>query len=308
MNREAFGKVVASLRRDRFSFQTGRVWSQQELADQVGLTQRIVSKIERGQQVRLDGEILRGLADAFNLSTMERGEFFAMASEVNGYETVRRDQCLGVADGVCCGEVFGQVWMMLETVQAPAMVIDSFGDIVGMNRNMVAFYNINMDILQAKKSADGRINTLELMVMGNVELIRRVLGDDWRSVALGFLHQWRYMTMRHRHTTRYENIFAELSSLPEFRALWALANDSIGPLHDCSLLRNYNFRHGVWGPVSYTTMTNSTLCAYGRLHHSVLVPRDPSTSALFQKLAVQHKGVIPFMPWPNVVFTEGEGG
>lgn len=304
MNRVAFGKVVASLRRDRFNFETGRAWRQKDLADRVGLTQRIVSKIERGQQVKLDGGLLQGLADAFNLSSLERSEFFAMASEVNGYETIRRGRCSGEADGVCCGEVFGQVCGMLESVQAPALVMDSFGDIVGMNRCMVAFYNIDTDVLQAKKISDGRVNCLELMVMGDSASVREVLGGNWRSVVFGFLQQWRFMTLRHRHTSRYESIFAVLSNLPEFRAMWAMENESVNSLHDCSLLRNYAYQHGLWGPVAYTVLTNSTFCAYGKLHQSVLVPRDPSTSSLFQKLASHHKGLLPIMPWPNSVSEE----
>lgn len=191
MDREAFGKIVAAMRKDRFSYETGRVWSQQDLADSVGLTQRIISRIERGQQSRLDEVLLQGLAKAFNLSSMERNEFFAMASEVNGDEIVRADLCSGQSYGLCCGEIFGKVCTMLESVQSPAFLMDSFGDIVGMNRCLMAFYNISMIDLQTKKNSDRRLNCLEMMMVDDSTSIRQVLGDKWRSIAFDFMQWWR---------------------------------------------------------------------------------------------------------------------
>lgn len=303
MNREAFGKIVAAMRKDRYSFETGRVWSQQDLADSVGLTQRIISRIERGKQSRLDGELLQRLAKAFNLSSMERNEFFAMASEVNGDEVVRSDLCSGESDGLCCGEVFGKVWNMLESVQSPAFLMDSFGDVVGINRCLMAFYNINTIDLQARKSSGRRLNCLEMMMVDDSTSIRQVLGGKWRSIALDFMQQWRVMTLRHRHTSRYKDLFTMLSNIPEFRLMWAVENGSADVLHDCSYLRNCTYRHGLHGLVNYTVFANSTLCVYGELYLSVMVARDVVTSALFQKLANQNKGLFAITPWPNVGLT-----
>ena len=61
MEHETFGKIVAALRREQIDFATGRRWSQQKLADETGLTKRIVSKIERGRQARLEGVVLQEL-------------------------------------------------------------------------------------------------------------------------------------------------------------------------------------------------------------------------------------------------------
>ena len=57
----AFGKVVAALRKEQIRLANGHNWSQRDLADETGLTTRIIGKIERGEQARLDGDILNSL-------------------------------------------------------------------------------------------------------------------------------------------------------------------------------------------------------------------------------------------------------
>ena len=300
MNRETFGKIVAAMRKDLYSFSTGRGWSQQDLADNMGLTQRIISRIERGKQSRLDGEMLQRLARAFNLSSMERSEFFAMASEVNGDEIVRAGLCSGQSDGLCCGEVFGNVWGILESIQSPAFLMDSFGDVVGLNRCLMAFYNIDMIDLQAKNSFAQRLNFLEMMMLDDSTSVRQVLGDRWYPITLDFMRRWRVMTLRYRHTSRYETLFATLSNIPGFRLMWATDNTPADALHDCSSLRSCTYKHALYGPVDYTVFANFTLCVYGELYLSVMVARNFATSGLFQELANQNKGVFAALPWPNI--------
>ena len=93
MEHQAFGKIVAALRKEQINFTNGNRWNQTDLAEETGLTPSLVGRIERGQQARLDGEILTQLARAFNLTSLERREFFAMASEVTDKEIVRTDLC-----------------------------------------------------------------------------------------------------------------------------------------------------------------------------------------------------------------------
>ena len=108
MEHKAFGQIVTALRKEQIDFASGHSWSQHRLADETGLTLRIVGKIERGEQARLDREILEGLAQAFQLTSFERREFFAMASEVADASLVRA--ALGSE------EVFRQVWALLDSL------------------------------------------------------------------------------------------------------------------------------------------------------------------------------------------------
>jgi len=289
VDRETFGRLVAALRKEQFDYQKGRSWSQQELADRTGLTQRIVSKIEVGKQAKIDGVILGGLADAFCLTSLERSEFFAMASEIGDGQIVRSD----LSDE----EVFAQMWASLSNLHAPAMLVDSFGDVLGVNRSLTAFHNLRAVELQARTNTDAGVNILS-MLLADAGL-RQVLGNGWRRVALGCMRQWRVTTLRHRHNHRFEGLFESLSVLPAFRTLWIARGDSEEVFFDSVHLRSSTYRHAAHGLVSYSVFTSIGLCSCGEFYLSVFVPQDSATATLFQELGSQNKGPLPLMPWPT---------
>ena len=290
MEHETFGRIVAALRKEQINLSNGHSWSQQDLADETGLTQRIVSKIERGRQARLDGGILRELARAFNLTSLERREFFAMASEVADSEIVRTD--------LCNEEVFAQVWALLDALCAPAFLLDPFADVVGVNRALLAFHNISIAELQSFKTTAVGINNLALLLASDTPL-RRVLGHGWRPIALANVQQWRVATLRYRHTPRFQQLFASLSTYPDFRMLWAAGSDSEHVIEDCSRLRRCIYNHSVHGAVAYTVFTNVSLSAFGEIYLCSFVPQDLATAVLFQELAGENNHALPLTPWPN---------
>ena len=276
MEHETFGKIVAALRKEQVDIASGYRWSQQKLADETGLTRRIVGKIERGRQARLDGETLRTLAVALDLTSLERLEFFAMASEVADRDVVRAD--------LCNEEVLAQVWALLDALFAPAFLTDPFADIVGVNRALLAFHDISIAELNAAKTTAAGVNNLALLLATDAPL-RKVLGHGWQPIALANVQQWRVMTLRYRHTPRFQQLFSVLSAYPDFRMLWAAGDDHERAIEDCSRLRSYVYTHGVHGPVAYTVFTNTSISGYGNLYLSTFVPQNRVTTALFQELA-----------------------
>lgn len=291
MNRETFGKIISALRKEQFDYQKGRSWSQQDLADRTGLTQRILSRIEKGKQAKIDGEVLAGLADAIGLTSLERSEFFAMASEIGDGQTVRPD--------LNDDEVFGQMWASLSNLHAPALLADSFGDVLGVNRSLTAFHNLRVIDLQAKINTDAGVNVLS-MLMADVEL-KQVLGNGWSSIAMACMRQWRITTLRYRHTRRFERLFESLSALPDFRMLWAVGSNFEGVFYDSVHLRSSTYRHATHGLVAYSVFTSSGLSSNGEFFLSVFVPQDLATAILFQDLGSQNKGPLPLMPWSSGV-------
>ena len=290
MEHATFGKIVAALRREQINFSNGHNWSQQDLADETRLTQRIVSKIERGRQAQLDGEVLQKLARAFNLTSLERREFFAMASDVNGSGIVRAD--------LCDDEVFEQVWSLLKALCVPAFLTDPLGDIIGVNRSLLAFHNISMTKLHSMRSTAAGVNNLSLILSAQTPL-REALGSAWQSIALANVQQWRVTTLRYRHTRRYEKLFTALSMNPDFRMLWVVGNDHERAMDDCSRLRSYTYKHGVHGLVAYTVFVNISLSTFGELFLSAFVPQDDATVDLFKELASKNKNALSLAHWPN---------
>ena len=294
MDRKMFGRVVAALRREQIDFASGGSWSQRKLADETGLTTRIVGKIERGAQMRLDRGTLRELARAFKLTSLERREFFAMTSEIADEEIVRED--------LDHHDVFAKVWTLLSTLCTPAFLMDPYGDLVGVNRAVLAFHDLNWAQCNAARTTAGGANVLTLLLAPDAPL-RRVLGHGWYSIALANMRQWRVTTLRYRHTTRFRRLFGVLSGFPDFQTLWAASR---GRAEDeYSRLRSHYYTHSVHGPVTYAVFTNISLSAYGDLYLSTLVPQDRGTVALFQRLSDKSNRALAVMPWPDPTMQAG---
>jgi len=285
---KAFGQIVTALRKQQIDFARAYSWSRHRLADETGLTVRIVGKIERGEQARLDGEILEGLAQAFHLTSFKRRESFAMAGEVADAGLVR--QALGIK------EVFAQVWSLLETICAPAFLMDPFADIIGVNRALFAFHDLNLSQLKTARATAAGANNIVFLLAPDGRL-RQVLGRGWRPIALANVQQCRAMTMRYLHTSRFRQILIALASYPDFLGLWEDSHED--GYDDCSRLRSYSCLHGAHGPVAYTVFTNRGLSAFGELYLSTYVPQDLVTTALFQNLAGENGQALTLAPLPN---------
>lgn len=283
-----FGKVVAALRKEQIDFESGYNWSQERLAEETGLTTRIVGKIERGSQVRLDKATLQELAQAFKLTTLERREFFAMASEISDELIARSDLNHRV--------VFAKLWGTLGTLCTPAFLMDSFGDLVGANRAVLVFHRLNWAQFDAVRCSTGNVNILSLLLAPDTP-IRHMLGAGWTSIARANVLQWRVMTLRYRHTARFRDLFSTLSAYPDFQMLWAASRKR--DEDDNSRLRSHFYRHGIYGPVAYSVFTNISLSNCGDLYLATFVPRNRDTGVVFQNLAEGHHRPLALMPWPN---------
>ena len=288
MEHETFGKIVAALRKEQIDFATGRRWSQQKLAEETGLTKRIVSKIERGRQARLEGEILQELARAFELTSLERREFFALASQSADRAVVRAD--------LDHREVFERAWASLNALGLPAFLMDTYANVVGVNREMIAFHGCNMAQINAAKASAEGVNLLGLLFAPDAPL-RRVLGNGWHSIALTVMRQWRAMTIRYRHTEQFQQLYSALAAFPDFPIFWSASRERLQDVN--SRLRSHVYTHRVHGPVGYTVFTDVSLSDHGDLYLSTYVPQDLGTIQLFQQLAGTNHPALPLASWPN---------
>ena len=287
MEHEIFGKIVAALRKDQIDFATGRRWSQQKLADETGLTKRIVSKIERGRQARLEGEVLQKLAGAFELTSLERREFFALASQAADRAIVRAD--------LDHREVFERAWASLSTLGLPAFLMDTFGNVVGINRAMIAFHGCNMAQINAAKASAEGVNLLGMLFAPDAPL-RRVLGNGWHSNAMTEMRHWRAMTLRYRHTEQFQKLYIALAAFPDFPIFWSASRERLQDVN--SRLHSHVYTHGVHGPVGYTVFTDVSLSDHGDLYLCTYVPQDRGTIELFQQLAETNQHALPMASWP----------
>ncbi len=187
---------------------------------------------------------------------------------------------------------------LLKALCVPAFLTDPLGDIIGVNRSLLAFHNISMTKLHSMRSTAAGVNNLSLILSAQTPL-REALGSAWQSIALANVQQWRVTTLRYRHTRRYEKLFTALSMNPDFRMLWVVGNDHERAMDDCSRLRSYTYKHGVHGLVAYTVFVNISLSTFGELFLSAFVPQDDATVDLFKELASKNKNALSLAHWPN---------
>ena len=284
-NGKCSGKVLPTAE-GADGFQTAATSGEgKRLADETaGSTTRIrgakkteTRKKKKSRGARSVGQSLsRSWRGASRLTSLERREFFSMASEITDEAIVR--------DDLSHQEVFAQVWATLGTLCTPAFLMDSFGDLVGANRAVLDFHKLNWSQFNAARCSAGNVNILSLLLAPDAP-IRRVLGSGWHAIALANMRQWRVMTLRYRHTNRFRNLFTTLSAYPDFQMLWAASRRRVED--DNSRLRSHFYTHGVYGPVAYTVFTNISLSANGDLYLATFVPQNRDTGAVFQNWRIR---------------------
>ncbi len=112
--------------------------------------------------------------------------------------------------------------------------------------------------------------------------MRHSMQAGWRMLALRNLHQFRAMTLRHRHTTRWHDLMAQLRTLPDFSAYWE--ETRFGQADIYSRLRQHHYVHPRVGEVRYAVMANTVYRPVVHHHLTALLPLDEHTFAVFAAL------------------------
>src|SRR5215212_3464983 len=117
MKRREFGKLVAALRQDMG-------WSQFELAEFSQLDNAVISQIERGVKKFFEPSLLFCLANAFQLTTMERREFIFAASGLDEDQIVRQPSVTMTTDGFNATKILERMIDLTGQMRLPAYVVD----------------------------------------------------------------------------------------------------------------------------------------------------------------------------------------
>ncbi len=58
MKRKKFGNLLAALRQEKFDPATGSRWNQKKLAEEAGVSARVVATLEQGTKTKLETDML----------------------------------------------------------------------------------------------------------------------------------------------------------------------------------------------------------------------------------------------------------
>jgi hypothetical protein len=104
----------------------------------------------------------------------------------------------------------------------------------------------------------------------------------WKWVAQSNLHQFRAMALRHRHTTRWHELMAQLHMLPDFSAYWEETH--FDQMDVYSRLRQHYYVHPRVGELRYAVMVNTVYRPVVHRHLTALLPLDDHTFGVFAAL------------------------
>src|SRR5512145_426690 len=135
MNRQEFGELVAALRQDMG-------WTQFQLSEYSDVDHAVISQIERGVKKFFEPELLFCLANAFQLTTLERREFILAASGLDEKQSVRQPAAGVATDVFNVRKLLDRMIRLTAEIRLPAFLCDVYNDVVAANHMMLAFYDV----------------------------------------------------------------------------------------------------------------------------------------------------------------------
>jgi transcriptional regulator with XRE-family HTH domain len=291
VDRTEFGRLVAALRREQRD-EYYREWTQQRLGAETGLGKAVIGKIEQGKRSILDEETLVCLANALNLNSVERSQFYLAAIGIDSVQLVRERRRPA--------EALDDLMRVLERIRLPASTIDSYGDSVAINLSMMRLIGVSPEALARARSIPAGFNIMRFFFAP--ESPSGFLGGQWATAASRHVQFFRSITLRQRFSDYFQVCFGQLRHYPLFRQYWqqaALEESRDVPFHG----ERYAYCHENLGTLDYLHATTTALTAAGELHLVVLIPLDQATTVAFSGLASEG-GTTTYRlaPWPEKKF------
>ncbi len=288
MTKEDFGRLVTALRKENIDMAVGKVWTQKTLAQRSNLAERTIGQIEQGTKMGLDPQLLAQLANALNLTSLERKAFHAAAAEV--------DIDLTFSIKKTPAEVLDELLLETRNVRTPAFIYDSYYNVIAANSIMRALSFATDELLETGHDTPAGFNLLRYYFAPESPY-RDLLGPGWSKFAIRTVQHFRASSLRYRHTERFVAIFKDLCRYPLFQDFWVRTKYADEDIYYS--WEGVNYHHPELGPVNFIVTEVATLTGEETLFFITYVPRDRETSKAFEDLG-QRKGtnMHRLMPWP----------
>lgn len=292
MNRKHFGQLIATLRQDLG-------WTQSQLAEFAEVDDAVVSQIERGVKKFFEPELLFCVANALQLTTLERREFFLAASGLDQKQIVRQPSMATATDVFNARKIMDKLIELTGQVRLPAFLSDVYGDAIAANQIILSFFLIPPAILETAPYMLGGYNTIRVN-FGKESVVRNHIESNWDGYALSSMRSFREHSLRYRAQPYFKHLmetFRNPVEFPLFDRYWKMVSSVE---QDKEINTDYfTFQHDQFGNVKYAASLTVTITSFGELFLIQYLPLDEHTSQTFERIAKEAgQAVIRLAPWP----------
>ena len=293
MKRNDFGELVAALRQDLG-------WTQSHLAESADIVDAVISQIERGVKRYFDPELLFKLANAFQLTTLERREFLLAATGLDQKEMVRQPSAGMQTDVFSARKTLDKMIQLTGQVRLPAFLWDVYGDIIAANNIITSFFRIPAEFIGKASQTPGGYHFCRFS-FGKDLVARSLIIENWDQFALNAMRAFRENSLRYRAQPYFKylmKIFRNQHEYPLFERYWKLVS-SIEQDKEANT-DYYAYHHGEFGEIKYMSSSVVSITSFGELIFVQYLPLDESTSRVFEQLAREAgQGATQFASWPE---------
>ncbi|NJC96456.1 MAG: hypothetical protein C3F07_03315 [Anaerolineales bacterium] len=292
MNRKDFGQLLSTLRQDMG-------WTQFQLAEVAEIDEAVVSQLERGVKKHFEPELLFNLANALQLTTLERREFFLAASGLEKKQIVRQASANVKTDVFDAKKILERMIGLTKEIRLPSYLGDVFGDVIAANKMMLAFYAIPTAMIENAAQIPGGFNTARVN-FGRDLIGRNHVTDNWEQYALNSMHSFRVNSLRYRAHPYFKYLmknFRNPIEYPFFDRFWKMVSSTEQDRE--ANVDHFSYRHTEFGDLNYIASSITAVTSVGELFLIQNLPLDEHTDEVFDQLKSAGVGVVQFAPWPE---------
>jgi transcriptional regulator with XRE-family HTH domain len=288
MDKKDFGRLVATLRKESRN-EFDEPMTQYDLAELARMPLITLQKIEQGKQENIKPETLLKLVNALNLSSRARQVFFLASLGIKDSETLKPTATPQV--------VLAELTRTLSQLQAPAFILDGFGDIVAINLSGPAIYDLEVSQLSAPHMLSQH-NFNRLLFSPEFEQQRTMMGETEFDFSRRIVLLFKLWTLKYRNHWYFQRLLPELNRYRSFCEHWQSP-----PFHNEDIFVQYSFitlKHPNFGLLKFLSSPTQAVTTQGDLYLFCFQPLDEHTSEvcaqLARKLGTQ---AIRVAPWPK---------
>jgi len=297
MNRKEFGKLLAALRKNRYDEHYRQI-TQRKLAEQSGLSEHVLGKLERGEKISLEPDLLLALARSLGLSTRERREFFLAAIGLNEQDMP--------ASQPSPAAIFDELFDSLTQISLPAFIVDSYDDIVAANHIILSLFEFSEELRKIAPNIVGGYNVLRF-VFSERSKFHSLLDQEHEKYLMQSIRFFRAISLPCRASPYYEYLISAFKKDRDMARFNHYYHRDMDAYHQDDYYfesERFTFCHPGLGELAfYSPSIFPVATSHGSLYLVAYIPASVVTIQACASLASRFSpGAMRLAPWPEKEF------